>query len=1295
MTTGSPPGPAPSVGAVVRRRRPALVLSAALAVTSAAAGLVPYVAVYLVAVELFGGGAPDPGRVPVIAGWTAVALLVKAAAGALSAHVAHLAAYGALADLRLALVGRLDRIPLGRAIARPAGELKKTLHDDVEQLEEALAHGVPDVVAAAAVPVATTALLFAVDWRLGLLAFLALVLLLLIGGIASALARRSSAEQMASMTELNRTVVGFLDGMKVVRAFRRVDGDDRLTGALDRAVHAGDAPLRSPVRWLASALMVATGLPIALLLPVAGAGFVEGRVDLATLALFLLLGLGYATPLIAFIGTLATLGYRVQMATAGIGALLAEPELPAPERPRSPQPGPAGPDVEFDGVTFGYDPDRPVLTEVDLLVPAGRVTALVGPTGAGKSTLARLVARFADVTAGAVRIGGVDVRDIAPDELARLVSVVGHDDHVFDASVLENIRIGRPDATDDEVREAGRSARVDEFADALPQGWDTTPGSGGVRFSGGQRQRISVARALLKASPVVVLDEATAFLDAENERATLAAVRELARGRTVLVVAHRLQTVVDADAVVVVDGGRILAAGPHAELVGSSPRYRALWNAYQDGAGWRLAAAETDPSSDTAGRGGAAGPVDAAGSGGGAGAVGAAGAGGGAGAVGAAGAGGGAGAAGAAGAGSDGTRGRVAAAAPGGAAGAAVAAGAVGAAGSAGAAAAAPLNSGDPDGRAWSAAAAGIVRPGVAGLSFPRQWVALLGRWWPRLRGAGAVRLMLEGLFRGAPVAAVYLVLLAAVQGTLTTGTVAAVSTALVVLLAVRLLANNAANQLVWRIATRAKVDLQLSMLDRLRSVPLGTLSRLDNGRITTTVANDTVMLDFQNTPQQIAGAVITPLYATVVLLLVDWRLALATLAGVPLFAACTVLSDRVYRQVMGPVGEARSAATSRLLDHVRGTAVLRAYPGSAVALRYRDAVEDLRRTSIAMSVRATPAVALGSVALELGLVALIVTGATLYAAGGVGAGTLLLFLVLSLVLYQPLGEIAALAGYRRTQQQIARRIAEIWEQPVLPEPSAPAVAAGTDVELHDVGFRYDGSGGGLHGVSLRAAAGTVTALVGPSGAGKSTVANLVARFWDVDSGSVRIGGADLRELGSAGATALVTTVFQDVYLFPGTVRENLTPARPGATDEEIAAALAAADCTDVVDALPDGLDTVLGEGGADLSGGQRQRLSIARALLKDAPVLVLDEAVASVDAETEVRIQQALSRLARGRTVIVVAHRLSTVRAADHIAVLDGGRIDAAGTHDELVETSPVYRRLLAASAPAAPLSTITGGAR
>ena len=576
-------------------------------------------------------------------------------------------------------------------------------------------------------------------------------------------------------------------------------------------------------------------------------------------------------------------------------------------------------------------------------------------------------------------------------------------------------------------------------------------------------------------------------------------------------------------------------------------------------------------------------------------------------------------------------------------------------------------------------------------MGFLRQWRTLYGRGWRPLMRRGLIRLVIESLFRGAPLIAVLVVVTAAVGALpglpIGAGLVWAVTGLLLLALLARLVASAWSNALVWRLAACSKADLQLSVLDRLRRVPLGFFQRVDGGRLGSLVTGDVPMIDFQNVPQQLMGSVAQPVYALVVLAVVDWRLALAALAGVPVFLGLVAWSDRIYRRVFADLHRARRDATAIMLEQARGAAVLRSNPGSALAARYETAVRGLADASTAMSVRATPATALGSVAVESGQVALIVVGSALLAAGSVSPATFLIFLLLSLALYQPIQDLNALAGYRRNQQQIAAKVSEVWDAPTLVEPSAPVAPAGSAVELRDVVFGY-GKGAeaedtekdtekALRGVSLRADAGRVTALVGASGSGKSTIASLVSRLWDVDAGSVTIGGADVRDIGSAGVLRAVTTVFQDVYLFEDTVRFNLALGRPTATDDEVREALRAAQCDDVVAALPDGLDTVLADGGSDLSGGQRQRLAIARALLKDSPVLILDEAVAAVDPATEDRIQAALSTLAAGRTVLVIAHRLATVRHAHRIVVVDDGAIAGSGTHGELLRDCPEYRRL------------------
>ncbi|MFT3887651.1 MAG: ABC transporter ATP-binding protein [Arachnia sp.] len=1174
-TTEESPGQADSIGSIVRTHRRGLVASAVLAIMSGACGLAPYVAVYAVTVALFSPDGAGVNAITPIAVWTALAIILRAVCAGLSTHVGHVAAYRILAELRRAIARQLQRLPLGRVQARSAGETKKLLHDDVEQLEEALAHGVPDMAAAAAVPIATTVLLFVIDWRLALVALGSLVLLILVSAIGMRLSMGTSTLLAAHTGVLNRAVLGYLQGIKVIRGFLRPDsGYDQARGAIIAGEELQAQRTRGATRWLVATMTAATGFATAALIPVASTWYAHGGISLATLALFLLISLAYLTPVIGLVGTIARAMNAVMLSSGSIREILAETPLPGPREPRVP----VRFDVSFDRVSFAYAQDaEPVLHDVDLRITEGERVALVGPSGAGKSTIARLLARFWDTSSGTVEIGGIDVRDIPQTDLAALIGFVQQNEYVFAATLRENIRVARPGATDAEVEAAGRAAQLETLAADLPGGWDEKLPAGGGTLSGGQRQRISIARALLKNAPVIVLDEATASLDARTEQATLAAIGELTAGRTVIAIAHRLDTIRHADRIVYLEKGAIVSEGPHEELLEASAGYRQLWNAYCSATGWRLerddAATVSLPS---------------------------------------------------------------------------------------------PQNGADVVADERDEVARRIVTPGLGGLGFARQWVRLLGRGWPVLLRRGLPRLMVEGLLRGAPLVAVFLILNAVVTaapgtGPLDTGVVWVVSGGLLVWLAVRLLASGWVNGTVWDIAAVSKMDLQLSIIERLRRVPLGFFSRVDNGRLTTLIVNEIPALDFQNVPQQVAGALVQPVIVTGILLAMDWRLAVAALIGLPVYWALTAWSDRIYHRAFSDMNTARREATTILVEQATGAAVLRGNPGSFIATRFDQAVDRLRTASIDMSVRATPATGLAAIALESGLAVLIAVGGTLYATGTVPQTTLLLFLVLSLALYQPIQELGALTGYRRMQQQIAGNIAEVWDAPALSEPDQPARPRDGSIEFRHVTFGYnraqdDGDSPVLRDVSFIAPAGTITALVGPSGSGKSTIANLTARLWDVDDGAILLGGKDLRELGTDMVMRMVTTVYQDVYLFNDTVRTNVALGRPDASDDEIWGALRAAQIDDEIRALPEGLDTVIDEGGADLSGGQRQRIAIARALLKDAPVVILDEAVASVDPDTEARIQDALSSLVAGRTVLVIAHRLSTVSDVDQIiAVRDG----------------------------------------
>lgn len=1173
----------------------------------ALAGLVPFVVVYLVADELFLKVTPDRTWLLSLAIWAAVAVVAKVAFKALANAVSHAAAYRILADLRHSLADRLAHMPLGRVRARSGGQLKKVLQDDVEQLELGLSHAIPDIAAAVAVPLASLAVMFWMSWQMGLAALLVVVFAVALVVWAVRRSAGVAQDESSAKEKLNTSVVSFVRGMRVIRGFL---GGRAVYNAADKAIEATEhiENLKmSRGKWQAVASTALVGSSVLFILPLGMWLVAQGQLTPSALVFFLLVGTGFAQPLMGLLISLAVLQYQVEAGLKAVDDILSEPSLPVPAAPRMPD----GYDLELHNVSFAYpakegdEPNSPVVRRVQATVPFGASVALVGASGAGKSTLLGLLARFHDVTDGSISFGGVDLRNIDPAVLMQHIAFVQQDDYLFADTVLENIRLARPDATDEEVREVAEQARVTEIVDELEDGWATVLPPGGGRLSGGQRQRISVARALLKRAKIVLLDEATAFLDPENEEAVGAALAELRQHATMITVAHRLGSIVDYDRILYMVDGAVVAAGTHPELVADCPGYARLWSAYQATKGWELAADA---------------PV------------------------------------------ADETENVTRLVAP------------------------PKATAADDSATEAVRAADGVdadrtpVVQGLGSMNPLAQWFAMLGLHRRTFWRKGLWLVVADGFLTSAPVVVILFALLEVFSGRVRPDAWWHYGAALAAIFVARWLVGVGLATTWWPVANRACSDLRRSVLHHLRRIPLGDFDRMDAGRVSTLVVSDLPLVDFVNLPARLIVSLLQPTVAAVVLFILDWRLAVAALAGVPVFLLLLWWSDRLQASVISRVAKVRSDANSTLLELMQGTAVLRANPQAPQAGRYRSAVERLRRASVQMAVRATPLTSLATAALELGFALMILVVCLRYLDGGISQGVAVLVLVLSLSLYRPYQELMDLSSYRHLQGHIGERLGEVWDLVPLPEGSRTAGAEPARVALDGVTFSYRDGRKVLDRVSLAAEAGTVTALVGPSGAGKSTVANLVARFWDVQEGSVRIGDSDVRELSGRALAAQVTTVYQDVYLFPATVRENLLLGAPDASDVQVEQALRAAQAWEFVDALPRGLETVLGEGGADLSGGQRQRLSIARALLKNAPVLVLDEAVASVDPETEVQIQRAISELARGRTVVVVAHRLNTIRSADRIVVLADNRVDGQGTHDELLVASPVYQRLCAA---------------
>ncbi|HSK96085.1 MAG TPA: ABC transporter ATP-binding protein [Euzebyales bacterium] len=553
------------------------VLSAVLATAATLCQLGPFYVMYLAVRDLLGGRASWPGM-RTLAVWALVAVVGHYTLLALSTLISHRAAFRTLYRLRLRVGQRLGRVPLGEVTGRRSGEIQRTLSDDVERLESFLAHAVPDLTAAVVVVAVTTGWMLAVDWRMALAAMSCLAVAVLLSTRAMRRSQDLLGEHMVAMARMNGSLVEMVRGLDVVRTFNRSGGTfaearDAVRSAAEFQADWGRRflPLFTGFFTLAASPAV-TVVPVGLLL------WAGDSIATAELLFFFVLALGYGGPvvrLLLFIADLSPLSYGARL----VHDLEEAPELPEATQAAAIRDG----SVAFRDVSFRYQgSERDALADVSFRAAPRTITALVGPSGAGKSTVARLICRFYDVDAGCVLVGDVDVRDIPFSQLMSRVSFVFQDTFLFDDSIAANLRLARPGADAAELERACRAARAHEFIAALPEGYATRIGEHGARLSGGQRQRLAIARTLLKGTDIVVLDEATAFADADNEVALQEAINALVADRTVIVIAHRLSTVAGADQILVVDGGRIRERGRHDELVAAGGLYARMWQAFEE-----------------------------------------------------------------------------------------------------------------------------------------------------------------------------------------------------------------------------------------------------------------------------------------------------------------------------------------------------------------------------------------------------------------------------------------------------------------------------------------------------------------------------------------------------------------------------------------------------------------------------------------------------------------------------------------------------------------------------------------
>ena len=1071
------------------------------------------------------------------------------------------------------------------------GEVLLSLVEGVEQLEVWFGEYLPQLIVAAITPIAVFAILSPLDLPVaGVLTGFALITLM----APAVFHRWDAARSLQRQEAYSKFAADFLDslqGLGTLKAFGQ-------SAARGRTLATRAHEVFKSTMWVLATNSLTRGitdtglaLGAAAALTLGAYRVQSGDMEMSTLLIILMIGIEVFRPQ-RDLRALLHNGMMGLSAAQGIfkvfdsQPLVQEPfESPAFSEPLEPR-------ISFKDVTFHYPTAAAAtLQKLNIDVAPGERIGVVGSSGSGKSTIAKLLLRFYDPTNGCITLGGHDLQDLSAHHRYGAIALVSQDTFLFHGTVLENIRFGAPNAEMKDVRQAAMDANAHEFISQLPNGYDTVIGERGIRLSGGQRQRIAIARALLKDSPILVLDEALSSVDAENEAVIQEALDRLMAGRTTLIFAHRLSSVIGADRILVLDEGKIVESGKHSELMDSRGYYFTLMSAQLSGA------AVSQPPT---------GPRQTA------------------------------------------------------------------------------VTSLDPDREVSEPADNEIVSATGLGWLAAIKWLfSEIRPWRTKL-----IATFIFGVTRVAALIGVGVVSALIVASVKRGESFDSLLTALIIVAPLAGILHWLESWVAHDMAFRMLAEMRVALYSKLDQLAPAYLVRRRTGDMVAMATHDVEMVEyfFAHTVAPAFVALLVPSTVLVTLSILGWQMAIALIP----FLAVVALSPFLLRKRLDKLGsedrEALGDLNAFVVDTVQGLGEVLAFQQTATRSKsFMHRVQRHIDTRLPFYSDLSRQTALLEVAMGLGGLAVVVTGASLVSAGDLNPTTLPLLTLLALACFLPVSEIVHVGRQLADTLGAARRLHQVHNEPVevrSAETPNPINIQGPEnaIQFREVEFSYPGTEiQALDGVSFDVAAGSTVAIVGPSGAGKTTAAQLILRFWDADQGAICLFDQPLARLDLDDLRSHVAMVSQETYLFNDTLAQNILMARPDATEEQVNAAIDQASLTTFVENLPEGLKTNVGERGVRLSGGQRQRVAIARAFLKDAPVLILDEATSHLDAVNEAAVHDSLQNLMHGRTTLIIAHRLSTVRHATQIVVMEAGKVVEVGDHDSLLQTGGLYSRLLA----------------